>query len=93
MKPASLGSKMAGCEIPRAVFSQNRQGWLWIWARFPDVQRRNLLGCPCGAVGRAVVQGQVGTKRPLLWHLDTEAQQKAQEAGVGGGGCNRCGRD
>ena len=75
----SQGSKVAGCEIPRALSL-----WLWIQARFPDVQRCSLLGCPRGALGRAVVQGQVGTKRPLLWHLDTGAQKKAQEDGVGG---------
>ena len=58
-KPASQGSKVAGCEIPRAVSSQNRQGWLWIRARFLDVQRRSLLGCPRGAVGWAVVQDRL----------------------------------
>lgn len=42
--------------------------------------------------GRCGVSGQVGTKRPLLWHLDTGAQQKAQEDGVGGGGCDRRGQ-
>lgn len=93
MKPASQGSKVAGCEIPRVAVAEISRAGSGSWARFPDVQRRNLLGHPCGAVGRAVVQGQVGTKRPLLWHLDTEAQQKAQEAGVGGGGCDRRGQD
>nr|CAI9705820.1 unnamed protein product [Rangifer tarandus platyrhynchus] len=92
-KPVSQGSKVAGGEIPRALSSQNRQGWLWIRARFLDVQRHSLLGCPRGALNRAVVQGQAGTKRPLLWHLDTGAQQKAQEDGVGGGGCDRRSQD